>query len=314
MPLRTPALLLLVAAAGCTLDPPPSLRVGTLLWPGYEPLYQARDRGDWTDQQVQLVEYLSSTQVLRAFRNGAIDGATLTLDEAMVLDETGYPLEVVLLLDASNGADAVLARPPLKSLAELRGKRVGVENTAMGAYVLLRALSQAGIQASELQIVPVPANEHVRAYESGTVDAVVTFEPMLAELRKKGANVVADSRSTPGEIVDALVVRKAFAEAHPEQVGALQRGWSREVGRFIAREPAALAAAARRMGVEQASLAASLDELELMDCAANAARLPRLPETAERLAAQMRGGGMLRKDFQVSSLVGPRTVTCPSAF
>lgn len=57
------------------------LRIGTLVWPGYEPLYLARERGYLDPKSVRLVEYPSNSEVTRAFRNRAIEAAALTFDE-----------------------------------------------------------------------------------------------------------------------------------------------------------------------------------------------------------------------------------------
>ena len=51
-------LIVLLACVGCTPDPEPILRVGTNVWPGYEPLYLARDLG-YLDESIRLVEYSS---------------------------------------------------------------------------------------------------------------------------------------------------------------------------------------------------------------------------------------------------------------
>ena len=69
---------------GMRRDPAPPLRIGTNVWTGSEPLYLARDLGYLDPRTVQLVEYPSASEVLRAFRNQAIDGAVISLDEVLV--------------------------------------------------------------------------------------------------------------------------------------------------------------------------------------------------------------------------------------
>ncbi|MEO8040925.1 MAG: hypothetical protein ABI794_19310, partial [Betaproteobacteria bacterium] len=65
---------LALAMTGCGRDPEPVLRIGTNVWIGSEPLYLARELGHLKPDAVQLVEYPSASEVLRAFRNQAIDG------------------------------------------------------------------------------------------------------------------------------------------------------------------------------------------------------------------------------------------------
>lgn len=74
---------------------------------------------------VRLVEYASGAEVLSAFRNRSIDLAAVTLDEAISLAEHDASLRVGLVLDHSNGADALVARPDIRQLADLKGRSVG---------------------------------------------------------------------------------------------------------------------------------------------------------------------------------------------
>lgn len=214
---------------GCVAAPEPVLRVGLNVWPGYEPVFLARELGYFHDSEIRLVEYGSASQVMRAFRNGAIEGAALTLDEVLLLAHDGHRLRVVAVLDLSAGGDVVVARPEIAGLRELRGRRIGVESTALGAYVLVRALQSAELARADVEIVPIEANRHIEAYDQGDVDALVTFEPMRSKLLERGARTLFDSTEIPGEIIDVLVVREDFLKRYPEPVTRLVSGWSRAV-------------------------------------------------------------------------------------
>jgi NitT/TauT family transport system substrate-binding protein len=190
-------------------------------------MYLARDMGWMSPHDGRMVEFEDSPEVMRALRFGAIDAAALTLDEALRLRAEGVPLRVVLVMDQSNGADVLLARPGIKTLADLKGKRIGVEEGAVGSYMLRRALDKAGLSEQSVHIVPIDVNAHEAAYRSGKVDAVVTFEPERTRLIAAGAHVLFDSSEIPGEIVDVLVVR-------PEATERRYRGqWTRIMGAWF---------------------------------------------------------------------------------
>jgi NitT/TauT family transport system substrate-binding protein len=199
------------------------------VWPGYEPIFLARELGYFHDSEIRLVEYGSASQVMRAFRNGAIDGAALTLDEALLLAHDGQQPRVVAVLDLSAGGDVVVARPEIEALRELRGRRIGVESTALGAYMLVRALQSGELARADVEIVPIEASRHIAAYDQGDVDALVTFEPMRSKLLERGARALFDSTEIPGEIIDVLVVREDFLERHPDRVTRLVSGWARAI-------------------------------------------------------------------------------------
>ncbi len=86
------------------------LRIGTNVWIGSEPLYLARELGRLDAKAVQLVEYPSASEVLRAFRNQAIDGMVISLDELFGLAADGFKPRIVLVVDVSHGADVVVGR------------------------------------------------------------------------------------------------------------------------------------------------------------------------------------------------------------
>jgi NitT/TauT family transport system substrate-binding protein len=225
------AVLLLLSA--CTPEPPAPLRIGTCIRVGCEQLYLARDLGYYGDAPVRIVEYSSATEVLRAFRSSALDAVAVSLDEAMQLAQHS-PLRVVLVMNFSNGADVVLAQPDLKTFSDIKGKRVGVENTALGAYVLARALQINGLRPSDIHVVHLPIDAQKRAFEERRVDAVVTFEPVHSELEAAGAHHLFDSKQLPGEMVNVIAVRQAYLDSHPRVVEALLRGWFKALSTFEA--------------------------------------------------------------------------------
>ena len=140
-PLSTLAILVpLVFLGGCMHEPEPPLRIGTNVWIGSEPLYLARELGYLDREAIQLVEYPSASEVSRAFRNQAIDGMVVSLDELFVLATDELLPRIVLIVDVSDGADVVVGRSGMRAMKDLRGKRVAVESGALGAFVMSLSL------------------------------------------------------------------------------------------------------------------------------------------------------------------------------
>jgi NitT/TauT family transport system substrate-binding protein len=202
-----PGLLLCLAA--CQPHPEPKLRIGTNLWPGYEPLYVARDQHAFQALDVQLIEYRAAGQVLNGLRKGTINMAAVTLDEAVRISASGLPVEVIWLFNISDGADQLIARPGIRQISELTGKRVGIESNALGAYLWQRFLSLNHLNAADYELVGLDLAAHAQAMANGEVDAVMTFEPEKSKLLRTGASVLFTSKEVPGEVLDVLIVRKA---------------------------------------------------------------------------------------------------------
>ena len=174
------------------------LRIGTNVWIGSEPLYLARELGHLDPKVVQLVEYPSASEVLRAYRNQAIDGMVISLDELFSLAADGLQPRIILVVDVSTGADVVVGRKGMRTMRDLKGKAVAVESGALGAFVLSRALALNGMQAGDVNVVHLESNEQPSAFEAGQVDGAVTFDPYRAQFLRAGASTLFDSTQIPG--------------------------------------------------------------------------------------------------------------------
>ena len=190
--------------SGCLPERP--LTVGIHPWIGYETLYLAREFG-WLPDDVWLREGKTAGDSMAAVQAGLADAACLTLDETLRARSYGLPLAVALVFDVSVGADKVLARPGLRRLADLAGRRLGFERNAVGALVLDRLLAEAGLTADALTLIDLPIDRQLAAWRQGRVDAVITYEPTASLLQREGAHPLFDSRRMPESILDVLAVR-----------------------------------------------------------------------------------------------------------
>ena len=294
--------------SGCT-RPEPLVRVAGIVWIGSEPLFLARKRGYFDDSRLRLVELPSSTANLMALASGEVEAATLTLDEMLIAREGGLDVQVILVFDESAGADVIMVRPGIETLAQLRGQRIGVEETAVSALMLAQALTQAQLQPIDVIKIPVTSTRHVAAYEAGEVDVVVCFEPIATQLANLGAKRLLDSSQFPGLIVDVLVARTDALAASPEQFRQLASGYFRALD-FLTQSPEQAAALmAPRLGLSPVEVQQALKGVRLKDLAANHRLLggstPQLPVLASTVGQIMVQAGLLRSAPALTQLVNP---------
>ena len=302
-----------LALVGCLREPEAALRIGTNVWVGSEPLYLARELGRLDPAAVQLVEYPSASEVLRAFRNQAIDGMVISLDELFGLAVDGLQPRVVLVVDVSHGADVVVGRRGMKTMRDLAGKSIAVESGALGAFVLSRALALAGMQPGDVKAVHLESNEQPGAFEKGEVDGAVTFDPYRAQFLKAGATTLFDSSQIPGEIVDLLAVRAGVLEKRPKAIQALLMGWfgALDYMQSDARD------AARRMGIRQQTSAEEFLQaqsgLHVPSRDENLTMLggatPGLVVTGQRLMTLMLESKLLRTGLDIEGVLAPGPLT-----
>jgi len=305
-------LCLLLFLAGCVEEPVQPLVFGAVTWPGYEPAYLARELGFLDESQVHLAEFTNTTEVVRAMRNGSLQIAGLTLDEALSLRQSIPDLQVFMVVDVSNGADVLMVRQGISSLGQLKGKRIGVEKTALGAYFLTLILRAADLPAKDVHIVSLPLDEQVQAYRSGKLDAVVTFGLVRDELSRLGAVVLFDSTKVPGKIVDTLVVRPADAVLYSKQLHTFAKAWFRALS-VIQSDPAlAYPLLAKREHVQVAQIDETLRGLELLDKRNNLLQLTGVPaplaKTASEIHIVLKQAGLLTGNDDMSQLINSRIV------
>lgn len=175
-------------------------------WVGYETLYLARDF-KWLPDAVVFLEGHSLSDSYAALQSGQADAACMTLDEMLHARANGIPLSVALVFDVSAGADMVVARPSIAKPADLAGKRIGLEQNALGALMLQKLLQVAGLTDSSLTLVELPPDQQLDAWRNHEIDAVITYEPTASLLIQEGALRLFDSRQIPDTIFDVLAVR-----------------------------------------------------------------------------------------------------------
>jgi len=250
---------------------PEELRIGGNRWLGYAPFYLADERHQLQPNGLRLVEYPNTTGVLRGFRNGLLDAALLTLDEALTLQSSGYDLEVLLVTNISAGADALFAKPPVKTIGELKGLRIGVENTALGAFILSRVLDKAGLDRSDIQAIDLPVHEHVSALRNDRIDAVISFTSEGPALESLGARQIFDSREIPEEIIDVLVIDRSRVNPHAR--ATIKQLWYEHLEHWQEHRGLSDLYLQKRLGLDAESLTITLQGLVMGDQHLNLALL-----------------------------------------
>ena len=225
------------------------ITIGTETWPGYLPLYVAQANGYFRDEglNVAVKRYIGLGELSKDYVAGKMQArANLTFD-AVTERLQGVQHRAVLVIDYSNGSDAILARGGIKGVVDFIGKRVGYEANTLEEFFLTWALNQYGLSLRDIVSVHGDPEKMMSMLESGQVDVAVSHEPFLSKTLRAGkAHVVYSSVDAPGLITDILTIRTDFIESHPEAVQGLLRAYfrgldfwkehPREAGVILARE------------------------------------------------------------------------------
>jgi len=289
---------------GCTPDKP--LVLAGHPWPGYEPMFLARTLGYLPDG-LQLFEAPTVQESIKVTRERRVDGAMLTLDEVLQLRDKGIPLEIVLVFDISRGADMLLARPGLNSLPALRGRRVGVEDTALGSLLLTVILEKSGLRRQDVTVHRIAYERHEAAWAGHEIDALITYEPTGGRLMARGARQLLSTRQLPDTIFDVLAVHSESAATHRERLRAALSGYFKALAYMRQNPWDAAYRVAPRLQVSAEEMIESLRGLELPDLIGNQRYLSgqdsTLLKAAQRLAPIMQQAGLLQRPVDTRQLI-----------
>ena len=306
-------LFVLPLVGACFREPP--LAVASHVWPGYELMFLAREEG-WLDEApIRFLETRSATESLAALKEGRVQAAALTLDEVLRGRADGLPLTIILVFDISAGADVVLSRPDIQTPAQLKGRRIGVETSALGALMLARTLAYAGLSKADVTVVPVTPDQHIEAWQAGKVDTLITYEPIASKLLRSGAHHLLDSRAFPETIFDVLAVRSDAAVNHKKALKMLVAGHFRGLEHLLRNPQDAAYRLAERLGLPGDQALNAFRGLSLPALSENRYLLDghgSLQVAAKEITQLLRADGLLDKTDDLNGLVSNAYLPPPS--
>jgi NitT/TauT family transport system substrate-binding protein len=208
-PFRSLAALVVAASLACSALSAAPLKIAYSDWPGWVAWEVAIQKG-WlkdagVDAEFLWFEYGPS---MEAFTAGKDDAVMVTTGDALVTGANGAKNVIVMLTDYSNGNDMVIAKPGIKSLKDLKGKKIGLEVGFVEHLMLLNGLKKAGLTEADVEIVNTPTNQTPQVLASGQVDAIAAWQPNAGQAlgALAGSKAIYTSADEPGLIYDTITV------------------------------------------------------------------------------------------------------------
>jgi NitT/TauT family transport system substrate-binding protein len=220
---------------------------------------------------VQINDYIES---INQYTAGQFDGCTMTNMDALTIPAAGGVDSTALVVgDFSNGNDGIVLKSE-NSLSAIKGQNVNLVELSVSHYLLARALDSVNLSESDISVVNTSDADMVGVYGTPDVTSVVTWNPLLSEIKAMpDSNVVFDSSEIPGEIIDLLVVNTETLAANPDFGKALVGAWYEIMETMSASDDAALAARsfmAEASGTDLKGYEAQLESTSMFYSAADA--------------------------------------------
>ena len=200
------------------------MKLGINTWIGYGPLYIAEKLDTFKKYgiEVKLVKFQDTALIGPALESGALDGAAITYDQVIGNVAKGLKHSVVLSLDYSNGADAIVVDSSIKSVMDFKGKKVAFNPLTPSDFLLSYALQKHNLSEKDIQIANVTPEAVPSALISGAAPIGVTYEPNISQVlkvkSKRKFKVIFSSKDAPGLITDVLVFKRDYINKNPKKV------------------------------------------------------------------------------------------------
>jgi NitT/TauT family transport system substrate-binding protein len=175
---------------------------------------------------------------LAAFRSGQVDIMWNTIDnwarEASILAFENQQAKSIVMQDWSRGGDGIVSLSSIKSIEDLKGKKISCTQFTPSHFLLLYLLSQSGLTPEERAgvekniVFTTDAPSAAAAFTAKQVDAAVTWEPDLsAAVTQRGAeaHILVSTQAATNIIADTLCARQDLIDKAPETVRDFVRGW-----------------------------------------------------------------------------------------
>lgn len=205
-----------------------TLKIGINNWPGFTVINYAQANGILAKRglNVELSYFDNLQDATRAMMRGYLDLTFTSLSDVMLAEPMSDRPVLLLVTNISAGADGILAKPAIKSIDNLPGKKIATKLGTINHLILLEALKLHKIDPMAVQIADVSMNTGITELLAGKVDAAVLWEPELSVIaRKSQGNIIFTTKDTDSIIIDVIASTKDFVNKHQPQLIKFMLAW-----------------------------------------------------------------------------------------
>ena len=305
-------LIFSLVISGCTmgLKHRSTLKIGINSWPGYAIAYYADAANLFENRglNVELLPFNNQQDNIRATMRGALDASFVPLWEVLQADPGDDQPTFLMVADISAGSDGIVANAGINTVADLRGKKVGVKLGTVPHLVLLEALQTEQIPPDDVEIVDISNDISLQQLRTGTLDAAVVWEPDLSKTAEEiGGTVIFTTADVDSLVIDGLASRHEFAKTHKKVFTRFMLAWLDAIHAVETNPDEVFEIIGQRLAQPKDAFAADYAGLKKGDWAMNQrmfgdGRLTEaIQQITELLAADPRHNRVIRQDIEIYS-------------
>ncbi|MEP9389860.1 ABC transporter substrate-binding protein [Mesorhizobium sp. KR9-304] len=177
-----------------------------------------------TGWDVEWRKFAAGTDVIAAMASGDVVLSELGSSPLAIAASQGVDLQLIAFSDVIGKAESLIVSKDsgITSLADLKGKKVGVPVGSTAHFSLMGALQHEGIPEGEVTIMSMPPDQIAAAWGQNAIDAAWIWQPVQSEILKTGTLLIgADETAAWGfPTFDGWVVNREFGAANKDQIVA----------------------------------------------------------------------------------------------
>lgn len=200
-------------------------------WSGWKSIIDSAALGyydaEGIDVNINVIN--DATQSSNALIKGDLNAAGYTINRTAFLSnkfsEAGVDIVMPFITNYSNGGDGIIAKSSIQSVEDLVGAKIGVPEFSEAQTLVVWMVNQSDLSQEEKDsiidnlILFATADDTAKAFFSGQIDVAATWEPYLSQAQDMtDAHVLFSTASSSSLVMDGIVFRKDFVEAHPDVV------------------------------------------------------------------------------------------------
>jgi ABC-type nitrate/sulfonate/bicarbonate transport system ATPase subunit/ABC-type amino acid transport substrate-binding protein len=244
-----------------------TLKIGLNIWPGNAPLYLAKDKGLFTKNflEAEIISLEKDEDRIKQLRDDRVDLLNVTLDTAVLLVDKMPDLKILMVYNRSFGGDALISNSTIESIAELKGKKIGLERDWVSHFFFLYLINKFGLSENDVTILDIKGSDIGSALIAGKIDAGVLWEPWLSkaiELTK--SKILASTKDNP-VIYDVLIVKKKTFSKKKKELVKLKKIINESIKELSDNKSESIKAISPYFGISEIELTEQLKKLQFAE-------------------------------------------------
>ncbi len=187
----------------------------------YRVAQEAKELEKATGYKINWKQFGGGGEVIKAMASGAVQIGEIGSAGIAAAVSRGEPLEIFWILDDIGSAEALVVKKNsgIKTIADLKGKKIAMPFNSTTHFHTMVALEQAKVNPADVQILNMRPPEVRAAWQRGDIQATFIWDPVLAEAKRDGTVILTSgqiSQQTGKATFDGYVVNKDWAKANKD--------------------------------------------------------------------------------------------------